>query len=247
MEPNRVHTQTGTTTRSTTIGLLLTGLVLAATGCTGGGSTASDAGTSADASAAPDAALAAIDAFVAAHPVDKTAPQWKQHLPKPELVTFTPERTYYWNLETNLGSLEIRLMPEAAPMHVTSTIYLTRLGFYDGLTFHRVVKRFMAQGGDPLANGTGGPGYHYDVETSPDAKHDKRGVLSMANGGPGTEGSQFFLLFGRAAYLDGGYSVFGQVVDGMDTLDAIEERGADTDPGKPSEPIVIQHATIRVE
>jgi cyclophilin family peptidyl-prolyl cis-trans isomerase len=93
------------------------------------------------------------------------------------------------------GPIDVKLLPDVTPMHASSTIYLTRLGYYDGLAFHRVIPGFMAQGGCPLGTGTGGPGYEYDGEFSPTVKHDKPGILSMANRGPGTDGSQFFLTF----------------------------------------------------
>jgi cyclophilin family peptidyl-prolyl cis-trans isomerase len=141
--------------------------------------------------------------------------------------------------------MKITLKPDVAPMHVSSTIYLTRLGFYDGLTFHRVIPKFMAQGGDPLGTGTGGPGYRYDGEFAPDAKHDKRGTLSMAHAGPGTDGSQFFITFGPTPHLDQRHTVFGEVTDGVAVLDKIEAAGSAS--GATSEPITIVKATIVVE
>ena len=140
----------------------------------------------------------------------------------------------------------VELKPDVAPMHVTSTIYLTLLGFYDDVVFHRVITGFMAQGGDPTGTGTGGPGYQYDGEYSPKAKHDKRGILSMANTGrPTTDGSQFFLTFGPTPHLDGKHTVFGEVVGGNSTLDRLEERGSGS--GRTSEKLMIQKATVRVE
>lgn len=138
-----------------------------------------------------DPAIAAIDKQIADLKIDKSNPGWKTRLPKPTQVSFTAGKTYLWVLDTTKGPIEVRLLADGAPMHATSTIYLTNLGFYDGLTFHRVIPGFMAQGGDPLGNGTGGPGYQYDGEFKGGAKHDKPGILSMANAGPGTDGSQF--------------------------------------------------------
>jgi peptidylprolyl isomerase/peptidyl-prolyl cis-trans isomerase B (cyclophilin B) len=126
---------------------------------------------------------------------------------------------------------------------VTSFIYLARLGFYDGLKFHRVIKGFMAQGGDPIGNGTGNPGYQYATEVSPNAKHDKVGVLSTANAGPDTDGSQFFIMFAPSKRLDGQYSVFGQVVVGLDVVTAIEDAGNPGD-GPPLKPLTITSVTI---
>jgi cyclophilin family peptidyl-prolyl cis-trans isomerase len=117
-------------------------------------------------------------------------------------------------------------MPEVAPMHVSSSIYLIRSGFYDDLIFHRVIPGFMAQGGCPLGKGTGSPGYKYAGETDPKVKHDRPGLLSMANSGPGTDGSQFFLTFVPTKWLDNKHTLFGEVVDGMSVLKAMEAVGS---------------------
>jgi cyclophilin family peptidyl-prolyl cis-trans isomerase len=190
-------------------------------------------------------AVAAIDQFIAEQKIDKSAPGWKTHLPLPPKVGFDASKSYFWMLQTNVGPIKIRLMPDVAPMHVSSTIYLTRLGFYDDVVFHRVINGFMAQGGDPLGRGTGGPGYQYDGEFDPAVKHDRRGILSMANAGPGTDGSQFFITFVPTPHLDGRHTILGEVVDGMPTLDSLEERGSRG--GQTREPLVIEHATIVVE
>jgi cyclophilin family peptidyl-prolyl cis-trans isomerase len=193
-----------------------------------------------------DAALAAADKFIAEQKIDKSGAGWKTKLPKPPQLTFTAGKSYFWDLETNKGKISIKLMPAVAPMHVSSTIYLTRLGFYDGLAFHRVIPRFMAQGGDPLGNGRGNPGYRYDGEFDPTVRHDRPGLLSMANAGPGTDGSQFFLTFVPTPHLDGKHSIFGEVVDGMD---AVKELEAWRQQGSPhlKDPLEIVKATIRVE
>jgi peptidyl-prolyl cis-trans isomerase B (cyclophilin B) len=190
-------------------------------------------------------ALAAIEAFIAEQQIDKSKSSWKTTLPKPPQVDFNSKRTFYWELETNLGPIKIRLMPEVAPMHVSSTIYLTRLGFYDGVPFHRVIEGFMAQGGDPLGRGTGGPGYKYDGEFDSSVRHDRPGMLSMANAGPGTDGSQFFLTFVPTPHLDDKHTIFGQVVEGMETVKDLERRGSRS--GRPSEPLEIRKAAIAVE
>ena len=192
-----------------------------------------------------DPAIAAIDAQIAKAKVDKMQRDWKQHVPKPEKVAFDPKHTYFWVLDTNKGQMEIKLLPDVAPMHVTSTIYLTRMGFYDGVIFHRVIPGFMAQGGDPTGTGGGGPGYEYSGEFSKSARHDKAGVLSMAHRGPGTDGSQFFITFGPTPHLDDVHTVFGQVVKGMDVLKKIEAAGSSS--GRTSEKLEIVKATIRVE
>ncbi len=144
-----------------------------------------------------------------------------------------------------MGPIKVRLFPDVAPMHVSSTLYLTRLGFYDDVIFHRVINGFMAQGGDPLGRGTGGPGYQYDGEFDSSVQHDRRGILSMANAGPGTDGSQFFLTFVPTPHLDGKHTILGEVVDGLPTLDALEQRGSRS--GQTREPLRIERATIAFE
>jgi cyclophilin family peptidyl-prolyl cis-trans isomerase len=192
-----------------------------------------------------DAALAACDTFIAEQGIDRTKSGWKTRLPEPPKLPFDAKRTYYWMIETNVGKIKVKLMPAVAPMHVSSTIYLARLGFYDSLTFHRVIPGFMAQGGCPLGTGTGGPGYKYAGEFDPKVGHDRPGLLSMANAGPGTDGSQFFLTFVPTEYLNGKHTIFGEVVDGKDTLKALEERGSRS--GKTSEKLVMTKTTIEVE
>ncbi len=183
--------------------------------------------------------------FIAQSKIDKSQPGWKTKLPRPPKASFDPAQTYYWTLDTNVGNVKIKLLPQSAPMHVSSTIYLTELGFYDGVTFHRVIPGFMAQGGDPLGRGTGGPGYQYAGEFDPKLKHDKGGKLSMANAGPGTDGSQFFLTFVATPWLDGKHTLFGEVVEGMGTLQELERRGSAS--GQTKEELVIRKARITVE
>jgi peptidyl-prolyl cis-trans isomerase B (cyclophilin B) len=192
-----------------------------------------------------DVAIQAIDAFIAEQKIDKTASGWKTRLPKPPQVEFDASKSYFWQLDTNHGAIKIKLMPEAAPMHVSSTTYLTRLGFYDGVPFHRVITGFMAQGGDPLGRGTGGPGYKYDGEFDSKERHDRPGILSMANAGPGTDGSQFFITFVPTPHLDGRHTIFGEVVEGMGSVRELEKRGSRG--GKTSEPLEIRTATVSVE
>src|ERR671929_2445000 len=129
-------------------------------------------------------------------------------------------------LHTNHGAIELELFPDDAPKTVQNFEDLARKGFYDGVIFHRVIKDFMIQGGDPTGTGTGGPGYTFDDEIN-DNKI-VRGALAMANAGPNTNGSQFFIVTTAAApWLDGKHTVFGRVVDGMDVVDAIEARPTD--------------------
>jgi peptidyl-prolyl cis-trans isomerase B (cyclophilin B) len=119
-------------------------------------------------------------------------------------------------LETNRGPIHLRLHEDKVPVTVASFVNLARRGYYDGLSFHRVINDFMIQGGCPLGTGTGGPGYKFEDEFHPSLRHDKPGVLSMANAGPRTNGSQFFITHGPTPWLDGKHSVFGEVVGGDD-------------------------------
>ena len=199
-------------------------------------------------------AVAAVRAFIAQRQIDTSKDGWKTKLPKPPQVTFDAGKSYYWNLATSEGPIRIKLFPDVAPMHVTSTIYLTELGFYDGLAFHRVIPGFMAQGGDPLGTGMGGPGYKYAGEYSPQARHTKAGILSMANSGANSDGSQFFLTFKATPHLDRGanpnyegHTVFGEIVgdEGLATLKKLEAAGSMS--GQTSKPLSITKATIVVE
>jgi len=119
-------------------------------------------------------------------------------------------------LHTTKGDIKLNLFPDKAPLTVLNFVNLSKRGFYNGLTFHRVIPNFMIQGGDPAGNGTGGPGYKFKDEFSPDLKHSKPGILSMANAGPGTNGSQFFITHVPTPWLDGKHTIFGEVVDAQD-------------------------------
>ncbi len=127
------------------------------------------------------------------------------------------------------GEFIIDLYADKAPITVNSFVFLTREGFYDGVTFHRVLDGFMAQGGDPTGTGGGGPGYEFVNENS-DLTFDKAGVVAMANAGPDTNGSQFFITFGPTPQLNGGYTIFGQVVSGMDVVNGITRRDPNRSP-----------------
>jgi cyclophilin family peptidyl-prolyl cis-trans isomerase len=140
------------------------------------------------------------------------------------------------------GEFVIQLFPDKAPITVNSFVFLARQGFYNGVTFHRVLDGFMAQGGDPTGTGGGGPGYEFKNENS-DLTFDKAGVVAMANAGPDTNGSQFFITFGPQPQLNGGYTIFGQVVSGMDVVNGITRRNPDdnpTFPGDAMESVTIQ-------
>ena len=146
-------------------------------------------------------------------------------------------------LHTNKGTIEVELFDEDAPNTVENFLKLSRDGFYDGVIFHRVIKGFMIQGGDPTGTGTGGPGYTFEDEIN-DHKV-VRGALAMANAGPDTNGSQFFVVTAdEAPWLDGKHTVFGRVTAGMETVDAIEavETGAGD---RPVEDVVIESVEVR--
>ena len=121
------------------------------------------------------------------------------------------------------GEFTVQLYPDKAPITVNSFVFLAREGYFDGTTFHRVLEGFMAQGGDPTGDGTGGPGYTFVNEDS-DLTFDKAGVVAMANAGRDTNGSQFFITFGPAPQLNGDYTIFGQVIEGMDVVNGITRR-----------------------
>lgn len=141
----------------------------------------------------------------------------------PELALDT-EKSYSAVIKMENGkSFTIKLHADKAPITVNSFVFLTREGYYDGVTFHRVLEGFMAQGGDPTGTGSGGPGYEFENEDS-DLTFDNAGVMAMANAGRDTNGSQFFITFGATSHLNGGYTIFGQVVEGMDTVNAMTLR-----------------------
>ena len=138
-------------------------------------------------------------------------------------------KTYTARFKTERGDIVVELYADRVPLTVENFVNLARAGFYDGTTFHRVIGGFMAQGGDPTGTGTGGPGYQFGDEFHPTLRHDGAGVLSMANAGPGTNGSQFFLTYGPTPHLDNKHSVFGKITEGMDVLNSIRERDPQRD------------------
>jgi cyclophilin family peptidyl-prolyl cis-trans isomerase len=146
--------------------------------------------------------------------------QWKQ----PPAMQIDPAKRYTAVIETDKGKMTIELFADKAPHTVNNFVFLAREGFYNGTIFHRVIADFMAQGGDPTGTGRGGPGYRFADEFHPDLKHDRPGRLSMANAGPNTNGSQFFITHVPTPWLDGKHSVFGQVIEGMDVLLSIPPR-----------------------
>ena len=150
-------------------------------------------------------------------------------------------KTYHATFVTDAGEFKILLFDDEAPLTVENFINLTTIGFYDGLMFHRVIPEFMAQGGDPTGTGAGGPGYRFRDEFDATRRHDKPGILSMANAGPNTNGSQFFITFVPTPHLDGKHSVFGEVIEGIENVLKLEVR----DPGTAQLPgDLIQSITI---
>lgn len=132
-------------------------------------------------------------------------------------------KTYLVNMETNRGSIQLELFPEHAPITVNNFVFLARNGYYDGVTFHRVIDNFVIQGGDPSGTGRGGPGYKFADETYGNPLKHGTGYISMANAGPNTNGSQFFITHSPQPHLDGKHTVFGKVVEGMDVVNAINQ------------------------
>ena len=142
---------------------------------------------------------------------------------KPFDIKIDPTKKYTATMETNRGPIVLQLHAAQTPRTVNNFVCLAEDGYYDGVTFHRVIEDFMIQGGDPTGTGRGGPGYTFKDEFDPKLKHDRPGVLSMANSGPNTNGSQFFITHVPTPWLDGKHGVFGRVISGQDIVDAIEQ------------------------
>ena len=148
-------------------------------------------------------------------------------------MAINPTRQYFATLNTTKGDIVIELFADKAPLAVNNFIFLVNNGWYDGVTFHRVLPGFVAQGGDPTGTGFGGPGYAFINEINQDLKFDREGLLAMANSGPDTNGSQFFITYAAAPQLDGGYTIFGEVVEGMDVAKSLAPRDPSADLGLP--------------
>ena len=168
--------------------------------------------------------------------VVETAPVESEAAPEENMNTIV-------ELETTMGVMKIKLYDDKAPKTVKNFKDLVEKGFYDGTIFHRVIKDFMLQGGDPTGTGTGGPGYEIKDEFGPGLKHDKKGILSMANSGPNTGGSQFFITLVPTGWLDGKHAIFGEITEGIDVMEKIGV--TPTGPGdKPIEEVKIIKAKI---
>lgn len=152
----------------------------------------------------------------------------------PPAMSIDPQKTYTATIQTDDGDIVLQLFADKTPNTVNNFVFLAREGFYDGVIFHRVIDNFMVQGGDPTGTGRGGPGYSFADEFHPELRHDGPGVLSMANAGPNTNGSQFFITHVATPHLDGKHSVFGRVTGGLDVLMAIPAR----DPAQAQAPAV---------
>ena len=150
------------------------------------------------------------------------AKQWKNQPP----MTIDSKKSYQARIATARGEIVLQLFPEHAPQTVNSFVFLARENFYDGLVFHRVIANFMIQGGDPSGSGSGGPGYRFVDETSGNPLKHETGVISMANAGPNTNGSQFFITHAPQPHLNGRHTVFGKVQQGQDVVDAIKQGDA---------------------
>jgi cyclophilin family peptidyl-prolyl cis-trans isomerase len=165
-------------------------------------------------------------------PVGGATPQLvgtKQYSSAPPMV-IDPSKQYTATFKmANGGTFDVQLYPDKAPLTVNSFVFLARQGYFNGTTFHRVLEGFMAQGGDPTGTGMGGPGYEFKNEDS-DLKFDKPGVVAMANAGRNTNGSQFFITFAPTPQLNGDYTIFGQVTNGMDVVNGIKRRDPQQNP-----------------
>lgn len=145
--------------------------------------------------------------------------QWRQ----PPAMAIDPKKSYRAEMQTNKGLIELALYPEYAPKTVNNFVFLARAGFYDGVRFHRVISNFVIQGGDPTGTGGGGPGYRFEDEVLNNPLKHETGTLSMANAGPNTNGSQFFITHSPQPHLNGRHTVFGKVTNGMDVVNAIRQ------------------------
>jgi cyclophilin family peptidyl-prolyl cis-trans isomerase len=160
-----------------------------------------------------------------------------QYTSPPEM-TIDPSKPHFATFETSRGTFCAELYAEKAPHTVNSFVFLANEGFFDGIPFHRVLPGFVVQSGDPTGGGFGGPGYRFDDEFDPDLTHDSPGILSMANAGSNTNGSQFFITLSALPELDGRHTVFGKVVEGYDVVESLTPRDPQEDPYAPADTIL---------
>jgi cyclophilin family peptidyl-prolyl cis-trans isomerase len=153
-------------------------------------------------------------------------------------MTIDVSKTYFATFQlAKGGEFRVELFDDQAPKTVNNFVYLARSGFYDGTTFHRVLDGFMAQGGDPTGTGSGGPGYQFEDEIDPSLTFDRAGLLAMANSGPNTNGSQFFITYDATPHLNGLHTIFGEVVEGIEVVNGITRRDPDQNPDFPGDAI----------
>jgi peptidylprolyl isomerase len=170
----------------------------------------------------------------ASTPLASTPGAAKQYSSAPAMAIDVSKQYFATVKMAKGGEFVIQLYPDKAPITVNSFVFLARQGYFNGVTFHRVLEGFMAQGGDPTGTGTGGPGYEFQNENS-DLKFDKAGVVAMANAGLNTNGSQFFITFSPQPSLNGGYTIFGQVTSGMDVVNGLTRRDPQQSPSFPGD------------
>lgn len=189
-------------------------------------------------------ACIALSVLAATVVLAQTQPGTPKRWPEPPKMSIDPNKKYTATIETSMGQIVVDLFAKNAPKTVNNFVFLARESFYDGTVFHRVIRDFMIQGGDPTGTGRGGPGYKFEDETKDNPhKLDGAGILAMANAGPNTNGSQFFITLEATPWLDGKHTVFGKVSQGMEVVEKI---GATrTGPGdRPVEPITIKSMKI---
>jgi cyclophilin family peptidyl-prolyl cis-trans isomerase len=174
--------------------------------------------------------------------IDRSAKNWQQKLPRFPEVDFAGTETCFVILKTTKGKIKVRLLSGAAPNHVANFMYLVELGFYDGMAFQYIVPGQRALGGCPIGDGRGTPGYTFAGEYESGLGHDRAGLLSMANAGRNTDGCQLFITLGPMPWMDGRHTIFGEVVEGQETLRAIGECGSKH--GRPREKVVIEKGRI---
>ncbi len=186
------------------------------------------------------AATPAPAAGSAGNPAAAKTTQWSAE----PAMQIDANKQYVATIDTVKGKIVVELLPKIAPRTVNSFVFLARQGFYDGVTFHRVLSGFMAQGGDPTGTGLGGPGYEFPNETDPSVTFNQAGLLAMANAGPDTNGSQFFITYDATPHLDGGYTIFGRVTSGLEVALALTPRDPQADPNAPPGDVI---NTITIE
>ena len=174
--------------------------------------------------------------------VPEGANEPKPTYPEAPKLRIDESKSYTAVMRTSCGTIQLELFAKQTPVTVNNFVFLAQQGFYDGVTFHRIIPKFMIQGGDPQGTGTGGPGYQFEDEIVEDLTFSKPGLLAMANAGPGTNGSQFFITTSKPEHLNGKHTIFGRVTKGMDVVGQIEAVG--TPEGAPAQTVYIESVSI---